>query len=416
MKILVMNGGSSGLKSLLCEIPEEGFPSHASAPLWEARVDWGRRPGTADIQVSNGRGDVHRAQMAIESPQQVIGPVLETLTQGSAKVIESVAQIDAVGHRIVHGGRAFRETTRIGPEVKREIARLVEFAPEHNRLELEAIEVVERRLGPDVPQIAVFDTAFHASLPEPATVYPGPFGWLEEGIRRYGFHGISHQYTSARAAEILARESSSLRMVTCHLGNGCSLAAIRGGKSVDTTMGFTPLEGLMMGTRSGSIDPGIIIYLVRHCGYHADELDRILNKESGLKGLSGLSGDMREILRAIEDGNARAKLAFDVFAHRLCREIGAMIASLEGLDALVFTAGIGENCPPLREAVCGRLAFLGVELDREKNRVSAPDTDIASPASRVRVLIVHTEEDWEIARECFRLTRAAVHGNQTVAR
>jgi acetate kinase len=306
---------------------------------------------------------------------------------------------------VVHGGHAFQATTRITPEVKEQIRKYVEFAPEHNRLELEAIEVAERVLGPSAPQVAVFDTAFHTTLPMCAKVYPVPYEWYEKGVARYGFHGISHQYASRRGAEILGRQPAGLRMVTCHLGNGASLAAVRDGKSVDTTMGFTPLEGIMMGTRSGSIDPGILIYLVRHRGYGADQLDRVLNKESGLKGVSGISGDMREVVAAIATGDQRAVLAFDVYAYRLVSEIGAMTASLGGLDALVFTAGIGENCAPLREEVCRRLAFLGIELDLEKNASPRMDSDIAAPNSRVRVVVLHAEEDWEIARECWRMVQ-----------
>jgi acetate kinase len=260
---------------------------------------------------------------------------------------------------------------------------------------------------PGARQVAVFDTAFHTTLPMYAKVYPVPYEWFQQGVARYGFHGISHQYTSRRAAEILGRDPAKLRMVTCHLGNGASLAAVRGGRSVDTTMGFTPLEGLMMGTRSGSIDPGILIYLVRHREYGADRLDRTLNKESGLKGVSGLSGDMREIVAAMEKGDERAKLAFDVYAYRLVREIGGMAASLGGLDALVFTAGVGENCAPLRETVCARLAFLGVHLDGAKNAEPPMDSDIAAADSPARVLVVHVEEDWEIARECWRMMNAA---------
>jgi acetate kinase len=387
--ILVLNGGSSSLKAVLYNLPEQ------AAPIWEARVDWGRHPGKADIRVKAAGRQTFETQMEIGSPAAVLEPVLNTL--------DCRDRIEMAGHRIVHGGKAFRETTRITPEVKAEIARMVEFAPEHNRLELEAIEAAERLLGPSVPQVAVFDTAFHATLPLAAAAYPGPLAWLDQGIRRYGFHGISHRYTSRRAAEILRRDLKSLRLITCHLGNGCSLAAVRGGESVDTTMGFTPIEGLMMGTRCGSIDPGIIIYLVRHCGYAADQLDRIVNKESGLKGLSGLSADMREILAAIESGNERAKLAFDVYAHRLVREIGAMLASLGGVDALVFTAGIGENCAPLREMVCRQFQFLGLRLDSEKNARSPADEDIATANSAVRVLVVHTDEDREIAWECFAL-------------
>ncbi len=393
MRILVLNGGSSSLKAVLYSVEGAVAPSDPPAPLWDARVDWGHHPGTADIRIRTASGAEANQTLQVTAPDAVLRPVLESLPGG----------VDVVGHRVVHGGKAFQESTRITPEVKSVIARFVEYAPEHNRLELEAIEACENILGAAVPQIAVFDTAFHTTLSPAAYTYPGPRAWLDEGIRRYGFHGISHQYTSGRAAEILGRPLESLRMVTCHLGNGASLAAIAGGKSVDTTMGFTPLAGLMMGTRSGSIDPGIIIHLVRHCGYKADELDRILNKESGLKGLSRVSGDMREVMAAIDAGNDDARLAFDVYVHRLCQETGSMVATLGGLDVLVFTAGVGENSPLVRTRVAERFAFLGVRIDEEKNARSPADTDISAPDAPVCTLIVHTEEDWEIARECRRL-------------
>jgi acetate kinase len=221
-------------------------------------------------------------------------------------------------------------------------------------------------------------------------------------VRRYGFHGISYQYATRRAAHMLGTPVESLRLVLCHLGNGCSLAAVRGGKSVDTTMGFTPLEGLMMGTRSGSFDPGILIYLLRHRGYTADQLDHILNRESGLKGVSGLSGDMRAIAAAAATGNERAQLAFDIFVHRVVREAGGMLAVLGGMDALVFTGGVGENSAPLRDRVCGQFGFLGLELDAGKNATAHGDQDVAAPDSGVRVLVIHAQEEWEIARECYR--------------
>ena len=394
MRVLVLNGGSSSLKSVLYEMGNDA-PSRPPAPLWDARVDWGHHPGTAEIRIRTLAGTTNRT-LPIPSQEAVLRPVLESLP----------GKVDAAGHRVVHGGRAFRDSTRITPEVKREIARLAEYAPEHNRLELEAIEAVEAILGPDLPQIAVFDTAFHATLAPAAYTYPVPRSWVDDGLRRYGFHGISHQYTSRRAAEILGRPLESLRMITCHLGNGCSLAAVDGGRSIDTTMGFTPVAGLMMGTRSGSIDPGIIIHQVRHCGYRAEDLDRILNKESGLKGLSRVSGDMREVLKAMDAGNADAQLAFDVYVHRLNQEIGSMLASLGGLDALVFTAGVGENTPLVRSRVAERFAFLGARLNESANAQSPADAEISTPDAAVRLLIVHTEEDWEIARECHRLNAA----------
>ena len=313
-------------------------------PLWEKHVDWARG---ADIRAT-------------------LDPVLESLWSGPDKVIDGPGEIAVVGHRIVHGGKEYREATLLTPEVRAAIARQVEFAPAHNRFELEAIAAVDKVLGAGTRQVAVFDTGFHATLPPAAYVYPGPYEWLDQGIRRFGFHGINHRYASRRAAQIIGREPESLRMIVLHLGNGASLAAVRGGKSIDTTMGFTPLEGLMMGTRSGSVDPGIVLYLLRHGGHTAEQLDRVLNQESGLLGLSGISGDMREILAAMAAGNSRAQLAFDVYAHRLTREAGAMAAVLGGVDALVFTGGVGENTPLLREALSKQLAFLGLRLIRKE--------------------------------------------------
>jgi acetate kinase len=396
MKILVLNGGSSSFKSSLYDVTgDEG--SGAKKPLWEARVDWEQHPGTADIEVKSD-GAVTRRSVPVKAPLDSLDPLMEMLPHRG--------EIQVAGHRVVHGGRAFRESARITPEVRAGIAEMASFAPEHNRLELEAIDCMERILGPQAVQVAVFDTAFHASLPPPAYVYPGPYEWVDQGIRRYGFHGISHQYTSRRAAAILGKELASLRMITCHLGNGCSLAAIRDGVSIDTTMGFTPLEGLMMGTRSGTVDPGIIIHLVRHRGYRAEELDRVLNKESGLRGVSGVSGDMRAVMAAMERGEARAQLAFDVYVHRLRSEIGAMLGSLGGLDVLVFTAGVGENSPELRARAVEGFGFLGAKLDAGKNAQSPVDADIAAADSTVRVLVVHTQEEWEIARECYRVVEA----------
>jgi acetate kinase len=401
MKILVLNGGSSSLKATLRELDAGALSGEPPRALWSAHAEWGRRPGEAELRVESTA--VVERKLPIESAADVLRPVIETLWAGEAKVLAGPHEIDAVGHRVVHGGQSLQQTCRATPEVQAEIRKYAEFAPEHNRLELDAMEVAEQLLGAGTPQVAVFDTAFHATMPQAATVYPGPFAWYEHGIRRYGFHGISHQYVSRRAAAMLGPRKGEPRLITCHLGNGASLAAVRGGKSVDTTMGFTPLDGLMMGTRPGSVDPGILIYLVRHAGFDAAQLDRLLNHDSGLKGVSGISSDMREVLAAAGQGSARAQLAFDVYVHRLCREIGGMAASLGGLDALVFTAGVGENSVPLRQRACEQLAFLGIALDRERNARAAADCDIASPGSPVRVLVIRTDEDWEIARECWRI-------------
>ncbi len=269
----------------------------------------------------------------------------------------------------------------------------------------ESVEIIEKLLG-GVPQVAVFDTGFHRKMPQAAVVYPGPYQWFEGGIRRYGFHGINHQYCAARAARLLGRDVNSLKLITCHLGNGCSLAAIREGHSIDTTMGFTPLEGLMMGTRSGSIDPGILTYLMRQGRLQSEEIDDVLNKESGLLGISGISGDMREIIAAMKRGHSRAKLAFDIYIHRLQAGIGAMIAVLGGVDALIFSGGVGENSAQVRNAACKQLVFLGLKLEDAANEQLTPDRDIAAPDSTVRVLIIRAQEDWAIAKECWRVMRS----------
>ncbi|NEQ55423.1 MAG: acetate kinase, partial [Leptolyngbya sp. SIO3F4] len=321
-----------------------------------------------------------------------------TLWQGETRVLQTLTDIDVVGHRVVHGGQAYQTSTLITPEVKTEIARLHQLAPNHNPANLAGIELMEELLE-DVPQVAVFDTAFHSQIPDIAAIYPGPYSWVKQGIRRYGFHGISHQYCSQRAAQILGREY--LRLIVCHLGNGGSLCAVNRGRSIDTTMGFTPLDGLMMGTRSGAIDPGILVYLMRQ-GYNADQLDLLLNKESGLKGISGISHDLRQIKQAIDAGNSRAQLARDIYLHRLKAHMGSMLMSLGGVDAVVFTAGIGEHDASIRAAVCKTMGFLGLTLDHDKNEKNPVDQDIATIDSTVRVLVIHTQEDWTIAQDCWR--------------
>jgi acetate kinase len=364
VKILVINGGSSSFKCWYGEMPGDHL-------LWSK-------------------------QLGAESELE---PALKSL-------LAEHPRIDVVGHRIVHGGPIYRESTPLTPEVREAIAQEVEFAPAHNRFELEAVRTVDRVIGANVLQIAVFDTGFHSTLKPAAYVYPGPYSWLEEGVRRYGFHGINHQHCAGRAAELLGRDPASLKLIICHLGNGASLAAVKSGKSVDTTMGFTPLEGLMMGTRSGSIDPGILVYLIRHRGYTAEQLDQILNKESGLLGVSGISGDMRNIEAGIAASNARAQLAFDVYIHRLLREIGGMLTVLGGVDALIFTAGVGENSPPVRERACERLAFLGLKIDSSQNAHPKLDQDIATADSKVRVLVIRANEEFQIAKECYRTATA----------
>ena len=401
MKILVLNSGSSSQKSSLYEIGGT-LPDDPPAPLWEGKIEW--HDEVADAEVKNSRGVAQRDQVKVSSRKKAVEHLLGTLWDGKTRTVASPAEIDVVGHRVVHGGPKYAEPVLLTPEVKAGIAKVSAFAPLHNRAELEGMEIIEKLLGP-IPQVAVFDTGFHRKMPPAAAVYPGPYQWFENGIHRYGFHGVNHQYCAARAAHLLGRNLNSLKLVTCHLGNGCSLAAIHQGYSIDTTMGFTPLEGLMMGTRSGSVDPGILTYLMREGQLQAQEIDDVLNKESGLLGISGISGDMREILASVKRGHSRAKLAFDIYVHRLQAGIGAMVAVLGGIDVLVFSAGVGENSTEVRAAVCKPLIFLGLKLDDAANVQRAPDADIATPDSAVRILIIRAQEDWAIAKECWQLTQ-----------
>ena len=399
MKILVMNAGSSSQKSCLYQLAEDSLPQHPPQPLWEAHIDWTVAEGCAVSQIK-AKGVKLETKLETTDRQLVLSKMLATLTSGETKVMEDLSAIDIVGHRVVHGGTEYARATLVTPQVKEAIARFSPLAPAHNPANLGGIEAIEEILG-DIPQVAVFDTAFHSKIPPQAAVYPIPHEWLAKGIRRYGFHGISHQYCAQRTAQLLGKPLESLKLITCHLGNGCSLAAIKNGNSIDTTMGFTPLEGLMMGTRSGSIDPGILIYLMREHNFTADRLDKMLNKEAGLKGISGLSADMRTILTAISENNARAHLAFEMYIHRLRSAIGAMLASLGGLDVLVFTAGVGENAVLVREKACEGWEFLRLQLDLEKNKLSPQDEDIATPDSAVRILVVEAQEDWAIATKCW---------------
>ncbi|QSJ16198.1 acetate kinase [Nostoc sp. UHCC 0702] len=400
MKILVLNAGSSSQKICLYEIANEGLPKEAPQPLWEGKVNWTQDQGVAEIEVKTAKGETLQESISGDSRHAHLAYMLHTLSDGATRVIDQLSEIDVVGHRVVHGGQNYREPVIITEDVKQAIADWSKLAPAHNPAALEGIEAIEQSLG-EVTQIAVFDTGFHATLPDAAAIYPGPYEWVDQGIRRYGFHGISHQYCSGRAADILGKDLASVRIITCHLGNGCSLAAIKNGRSIDTTMGFTPLDGLMMGSRSGSVDPGILIYLLQYANYSAESLDNLLNKASGLRGISGVSSDVRQVKQAIAQGNERAKLGLDMYVHRLRSGIGAMLASLGGLDVLVFTAGVGEHSPEIRQAACEAFEFLGLKIDPQKNQQQPIDQDIATPDSAVRILVIHTQEDWAIAQQCW---------------
>lgn len=400
MKILVLNAGSSSHKSCLFDLTRGVQMSQSPIPVWRGALDWTHQEGKVELSAKTDTGESYKEVLPIDDKVAGIEAMLKTLVEGPTQVLEDLGEILAVGHRVVHGGRDYQDSVQVDGDVKEAIRKLIPLAPSHNPANLQGIEAMEKVLG-DVPQVAVFDTAFHACMPDEASTFPGPYEWLEKGIRRYGFHGISHQYVTQRAAAMLDKDVTTLKLITCHLGNGCSLAAVKHGYSVDTTMGFTPLDGLMMGSRSGSVDPGILIHLMRQEGYTADQLDKLLNKESGLKGISGVSNDMRVVVEAAGENNHQAQLAVNVFIHRLRREMGAMLASLGGLDAIVFTAGIGENSPLVWQKACEPFEFLGLKLKEDELSRASEDQDIAAPSSQVRVLVIHTQEEWAIAKACM---------------
>jgi acetate kinase len=377
---LALNAGSSSLKAALYEVEPGAALAAPADPAWDGQVDWDPADGAAAART-----------------------LLRDLP----------AEVGVVGHRIVHGGERFGAPTLVTDDVREAVRSLASSAPLHNAAGLEGVAVAEGLFGLDVPQVAVFDTAFHAGLAPAAHAYAGPNEWLARGLRRFGFHGINHEYAAHRAARLLGRPLEELRLITCHLGSGCSLAAVRGGRSVDTTMGFTPLEGVVMATRSGSLDPGLVLHLLREDGASVDELHTVLNHDSGLRGLSGHSGDLREVLAARERGDEMARLAIDVYVHRLRYHLGAMLGALGGLDAVVFTAGVGEHAAEIREAALRPFAFLGLEVDRERNAHTQPDCDVAADGSAVRVPVIRAREEWAIARAATALV--AAQGRDPVA-
>ncbi len=394
-KILVCNAGSSSLKFSFFDAEDEVL-------LAGGGIDWLTKPARLVFRQAD-RPEI-REDLKLEKHADAVVRILEYLQAGQSAALDSLEDVRAVGHRIVHGGNRYSSAVLITAEVKRTIEELTELAPLHNPASLDGITAVEQAL-PKVPQVAAFDTAFHASLSEAARTYPVPKKWTREwGIRRYGFHGLSHSYCTGQAAKMLGRPS--LRLVIAHLGNGASLSAVRDGICIDTSMGFTPMEGLMMATRSGTIDPGILIYLLRHKGLDVNALDEALNYESGLLGISGTSSDLRQLLSELPH-NRDARLAVDVYVHRIVQTVGAMAATLGGIDALVFTAGVGEGSSEIRKRVCEKLKYLGLELDPAANETCKPDADIGTPASKARILIIATREDLTIMRETRRLVASS---------
>jgi acetate kinase len=399
MKILIINCGSSSVKYQLIDTDSEvalakGMVSRIGM---SASVLTHKPHDRPEVKVS---GEILDHVVAIEY-------VVSMLMSENHGVIKDRSEIQAVGHRVVHGGEKFADSVLIDQELMRELRNLIELAPLHNPHNIRGINACQKTL-PGIPQVAVFDTALHHSMPPYAYIYGIPYVLYKRyGIRRYGFHGMSHRYVSQRAAAMVGKPITELKMITCHLGNGASVTAFDGGVSVDTSMGFTPLEGLLMGTRSGDLDPAVILHVMAREELSLHEANTLLNKHSGLAGISGVTSDVREIVETANEGNSNSKLALETYCYRLKKYIGAYAAALGGLDVLVFTAGVGENSADVRRLTCEKLEFLGIALDETKNKETAgAEADISTSGSRVRVLVVPTNEELVIARDTQRIVEA----------
>lgn len=396
MNVLVINAGSSSLKYQLINMENEEVIAKGLA----------ERIGIDNSMLTHtpANGEKVEIKAEIKDHTDAIKMVIDALINPEYGVISDMSEIGAVGHRVVHGGEKFSESAVINDEVMRAIEANVELAPLHNPANIMGIKACQKVM-PNTPMVAVFDTAFHQSMPEKAFLYAVPYADYEDyGVRRYGFHGTSHKYVSRRAAKIMDAPYQSLKIITCHLGNGSSIAAVKNGKSVDTSMGFTPLEGLPMGTRCGNIDPTIITYLAEKKKITPDEVINYLNKESGVLGISGISSDFRDLEKAKDEGNKRAKLALDVFTYDVKKYIGAYAAAMGGVDCVVFTAGIGENSPLVRSYACSGLEFMGIKIDEAKNeQLIGKEGEISASDSRVKVFVIPTNEELMIARETLEL-------------
>ena len=393
MNILVINAGSSSLKYQLLNPETEELLAKG---LCERIGIDGKFTYKPQIE---GKEKLDAVDIAMPTHAEAIKTVLNTLVDPKNGVIASMKEIDAVGHRVVHGGEKFAHSVLITDDVMKAIEECIPLAPLHNPANITGIKACQEVM-PGVPMVAVFDTAFHQTMPPRAFTYAIPYEYYtQDGIRRYGFHGTSHSYVSKRAAEILDLPIEVLKIVTCHLGNGSSVDAIAGGKSIETSMGFTPLDGLPMGTRCGSIDVSIIEYLMENHNMTIDEVMNILNKKSGLLGVSGVSSDFRDLEKAADEGNERAKLAIDMFCYKTHKRIGSAAAAMNGIDVLIFTAGVGENSPELREKIASGLDFMGVKIDHTKNMVRGKEAIVSTDDSRVKILVIPTNEELVIAQD-----------------
>lgn len=390
MKVLVINCGSSSLKYQLFNMENEEV-------LAKGLVE---RIGIEGSRLkAEGKGNKAVYEVEMKDHKDALEQVLKALVNDEVGAVSSLNEISAVGHRVVHAGEKYSDSVRVDDEVIKILEECIELAPLHNPPNITGIKAIQELL-PGVPNVAVFDTAFHQTMPKAEYLYALPYEFYEEDkVRRYGFHGTSHKYVSERAAAMLGKDIKDTKIITCHLGNGSSVTAVDGGKSVATTMGFTPLAGLVMGTRCGDIDPQIVTYLMGKHGFTFDEMSNIMNKKSGVLAISGISSDFRDIEQGAAEGNERAQLALDIFHNKVRQYIGSYATILGGLDAIVFTAGVGENAIEAREDICKNLEFFGIELDKEKNKVRGKEVDVSKAGSKVKIFVIPTNEELVIARD-----------------
>ncbi len=397
MKILVINCGSSSLKYQVIDMDNEQV-------LVKGLVE---RIGISGSQIKHKKTGIDPViiQEEIMDHKKAIELVLKAITDKDHGVVKSMDEIKAVGHRVVHAGEEFYKSVIIDDKVMDSIKACIDLSPLHNPANIMGIEAC-KALMPTTPMVAVFDTAFHQTMPPENYIYAIPYEYYTKyKVRRYGFHGTSHRYVSSRAAEIMGKDLKDLKIVACHLGNGASVTAIKNGKVLDTSMGFTPLEGLMMGARSGDLDPAILTYIMNKENMSIDEMNIVLNKKSGVFGVSGVSSDFRDIEKAMAEGNERAALALKIFTNRVKKYIGAYIAEMGGVDCIIFTAGVGENGPELREVICDSFGFIGLELDKEANKIRGEERIITTPSSKVTVIVIPTDEELMIARDAKELVK-----------
>ena len=397
MKILVINCGSSSLKYQLMDMTTKD----------SVGIGLIERIGLEGAILTHRTASGEKEVITTEIPNHTVAIklMLKVLVSPEYGAIKDLNEISAIGHRVVHGGENFAQSAIIDNAVMQAIKDCIELAPLHNPPNIAGIEACQK-LMPGIPQVAVFDTSFHQTMPDYAYLYGLPYDLYEKyKIRRYGFHGTSHKYVGQRAAALLGKPAEELKLITCHLGNGSSITAIRGGKSIETSMGFTPLQGLLMGTRCGDLDPAIVTYLMRKENLDSVQIDNFLNKKCGVLGVSGVSSDFRDIGAAAEQGNYRAQLALNMFTYYIKKYIGAYAAALDGVDAIIFTAGIGENSSSIRADICDKMSYFGVSLDEEKNKIRGEEVDISKADARCRVLVIPTNEELMIALDTFELTR-----------